>query len=412
MPSENPVQGSGDDARQHHSGVSRRAFLVGGGLAVGALAGGGAVRAATTKTPEQLAAAYHGSLTVPWAGEHQAGITTPPQGFLALQAFDLEPGVDRERLRRLMQIWTDDISRLTEGRPGLADTEPELANHPARLTVTVGFGPGMFTKAGMASERPEWLQQLPPYKVDQLEDVWNGGDLIMQVTGEDPNTVTHAARLLAKNAPPYAKVRWIQRGYRNAAGHVPEGATFRNQFGQVDGTSNLQGEEDNFVWITEGPEWLIGGTSMVVRRIKMNLDKWDELDRPGREIVVGRTLDTGAPLTGGDEFTPPDLAARNALGFPAIDSAAHIRRSRTDDPSQRFLRRPYTYDDHAVGVPSNHGLIFIAFQKDLEHQFLPIQQQLAELDLLNQWTTPIGSAVFAIPRGARSGEYLGQALFG
>lgn len=402
-------------AGREQTGVSRRAVLLGGGgLAVGAFVGAAAARGLGGKSMEELADAYHGALLVPWWGEHQAGITTPPQGFITLQAFDLEPGVDRVRLGRLMRIWTDDISRITQGRPGITDSESELAVHPARLTVTVGFGPGMFTKAGMAAERPDWLRQLPPFPIDQLEDAWSEGDLVLQVCGEDPSGVAHAARLLAKEASAYAKVRWIQRGYRNAAGQVPHGETFRNQFGQLDGTANLQGEEDEHVWIAPGagPDWLAGGTSMVVRRIHMNLDSWDKLDRPGREIVVGRTLDTGAPLTGGDEFTLPDLEARNELGFPVIDSAAHIRRSRTADPGQRFLRRPYNYDDHTVGIPSNHGLLFITFQKDLDHQFIPIQRQLAELDLLNEWTTPIGSAVFAVPRGVGEGEYLAQDLFG
>lgn len=40
-----------------------------------------------------------------------------------------------------------------------------------------------------------------------------------------------------------------------------------------------------------------------------------------------------------------------------------------------------------------------------------MQARLAELDLLNQWTTPIGSAVFAVPRGIREGEFLAQDLF-
>jgi dye decolorizing peroxidase len=32
--------------------------------------------------------------------------------------------------------------------------------------------------------------------------------------------------------------------------------------------------------------------------------------------------------------------------------------------------------------------------------------------MLNQWTTPIGSAVFAIPPGCAKGGYVGQQLFG
>ncbi|MGO2819128.1 MAG: Dyp-type peroxidase, partial [Brevibacterium aurantiacum] len=56
-------------------------------------------------------------------------------------------------------------------------------------------------------------------------------------------------------------------------------------------------------------------------------------------------------------------------------------------------------------------LLFASFQADIERQFLPIQRRLAEVDLLNEWTTPIGSTVWAIPPGIKEGEYIGQSLF-
>ncbi|PPH25800.1 peroxidase, partial [Rathayibacter sp. AY1F9] len=59
---------------------------------------------------------------------------------------------------------------------------------------------------------------------------------------------------------------------------------------------------------------------------------------------------------------------------------------------------------------SNSGLIFAAFQADVTAQFVPIQKRLDELDLLNEWTTPIGSAVFAIPPGCVEGGYIGDTL--
>jgi dye decolorizing peroxidase len=41
-----------------------------------------------------------------------------------------------------------------------------------------------------------------------------------------------------------------------------------------------------------------------------------------------------------------------------------------------------------------------------------MQQRLAKNDLLNLWTTPVGSAVFAILPGPAEGETLGQRLLG
>ncbi len=45
-------------------------------------------------------------------------------------------------------------------------------------------------------------------------------------------------------------------------------------------------------------------------------------------------------------------------------------------------------------------------------QFVPIQERLAQADVLNVWTTPIGSALFAVPGGVQDGQYIGQALLG
>ena len=80
--------------------------------------------------------------------------------------------------------------------------------------------------------------------------------------------------------------------------------------------------------------------------------------------------------------------------------------------TDRFLRRPYSYDDAPQGNEvSNSGLIFVAYAADVAAQFVPVQQRLAESDLLNLWTTPIGSAVFAVLPGALAGESLGEKLF-
>jgi len=81
-------------------------------------------------------------------------------------------------------------------------------------------------------------------------------------------------------------------------------------------------------------------------------------------------------------------------------------------PHERFLRRPYSYDDAPTdGSLSDSGLLFAAFMADPVRQFVPVQQRLADKDLLNLWTTPVGSAVFAILPGARDGELLGERLF-
>ncbi|MGY0235277.1 Dyp-type peroxidase [Longispora urticae] len=385
-------------------------MLAGGALAVGGAALTGAAAGSAWGTPPapSAPAAPAVPVVVPFWGAHQAGIATPPQAHAVFLALDLGPGVDRAAVVRLMRLLTDDAARLTQGRAALGDTEPELAGDPARLTVTFGFGPGLFRAAGL----PSPVAPLPPFGIDRLEERWSGGDLLVQVCADDPLTVAHAHRMLVKDARPFGRVRFGQHGFRRGAGTQPAGATQRNVMGQLDGTANPAPDSADLaaaVWITEGP--LRGGTTLVLRRIRAELETWDAVDRAGKEFAVGRRLDTGAPLTGTAEHDLPDLAARNALGFPVIDDAAHIRRAHVAEPGARIHRRPYNYDGAAGpdGRPDS-GLLFASYQRDVAGQFLPIQRRLAEADLLNEWTTPIGSGVYAVPPGVEPGRYVGHTV--
>lgn len=396
-------------------GPTRRQVLFGGAVAgLGAMAAIGSDHLLRTREDpsSEAAQALNGDLTIPFYGVHQAGIETPPQAHVTMLALDLRPEPDLGALRRMMQVLTDDAARLTQGVAALADSEPELAHVPARLTVTFAFGPGFVSRAGRTDDAPVWLRQLPAFTVDRLEEAWSGGDLLIQVGADDAFTVAHAVRMLLKDARTFTTLRWTQRGFRRAHGSEASGTTMRNLFGQVDGTVNpapTTADFDSLVWIDEG--WLSGGTSMVVRRIRMDLDKWDRLDRGGREQSMGRFLSTGAPLTGTAEHDEPDFEATTSLGFPMIPEFSHVRRARSEDTSQRIFRRAYNYDDDPAGDEvSASGLLFVSFQADVDAQFVPLQRRLDELDLLNEWTTPIGSSVFAIPPGCVEGGFVGDTL--
>jgi dye decolorizing peroxidase len=405
------------------SGPSRRQFLLGGAVAG---AGAGAVVAVgadaltrlstrsddATTSPPEVGEALHGTETVDFYGRYQAGIATaPPQAYATLVALDLHAQTDRDGLRRMMQLLTDDAARLTRGVAALADSEPELALVPSRLTVTFGFGPELVRRATTVGA-PSWLRPLPAFGIDRLQDAWSDGDLLIQVAADDRMTVAHTVRMLLKDTRSFARLRWTQPGFRRARGSQASGTTMRNLFGQVDGTVNPApgtADFDQLVWIRDG--WLAGGTGTVVRRIAMNLDKWDELDRSGREQSVGRYLSDGAPLTGAQEHDEPDFEATTAIGFPVIPEFSHMRRARSEDTRQRIFRRAYNYDDAPVGEQiSNSGLLFVSYQADIDAQFVPLQRRLDELDLLNEWTTPIGSAVFAVPPGCAEGGFVGETL--
>lgn len=385
------------------------------------LLGGGAALAATTaftscgKPDSATVTTGFGSDAEPFHGVHQGGVDTSPQAHALFVALDLAPSLERrprETLTAILKLWSADASRLTQGRPALADTEPELAHRPARLTVTVGLGPGVFDRVGLQHRRPASVAELPPFGTDQLEPQWCGGDVLLQICADDPVVVAHAARVLLKNVRSMTVPRWRQHGFRTACGADTSGATMRNLMGQVDGTTNLRtsDEFDRHVWDDgSGQEWFAGGTVLVMRRIRAELDRWDELDRNSKELTVGRRLDTGAPLTGRQEFDEPDLSATEN-GIPVIPPNAHIALARHRSDEERFLRRGYNYDDPPTGATTDSGLIFTAYQRDPARQFMQVQRRLADADAMNPWITTIGSAVFAILPGVAEGGYLGQSL--
>lgn len=362
-------------------------------------------------------------------GHRQAGVATPPPACASFVALDLHRGVGRSDLRRLLRVLTQDAAQLTQGHSPITDQEPEMAEVPARLTITLGFGEKVFDLVDPQA-KPDWLKPLPSFEeIDQLDEAWGQADLLLQLCCDDRVTLSHAQRMLLKEARGFADVAWVQEGFRNAAGSLEHDQSMRNLFGQVDGTVNPRTEDRTMDEVVYGAmdglsAWQPGGTSLVIRRIHMNLDTWDEADRPAREDAVGRTLDTGAPLTGTRENDVPDLSAKNHLGFPVISDYAHVRRATAQAPQERILRRPYNYDlpvQDASGLSgrgqvrgglSNAGLIFASYQADPVRQFVPIQRRLAELDMLNTWTVPIGSSVFAIPPGCAEDGYLGDFLFG
>jgi dye decolorizing peroxidase len=379
--------------------VTRRSLLTGGaaGLGAAAIAGAGAV--AVAHRGSVPAASDFGTATVAFHGARQAGVTTEPPAHAAFVAFTLHRGTDRDAVARMLRLLTDDAARLTQGSPALGDTDATLAVLPARLTVTFGFGPGLYR--AVQAEPP--VADLPAFTIDRLEPAWSGGDLLLQICADDPLTVTHAQRMLIKDTRPFGAVRWVQQGFRRGRGIEAASLTQRNILGQLDGTANPRGAVlDAAVWQPDG------GTTLVLRRIRAELETWDILSVADKENAVGRRLDSGVALSGGEV---PDFTKVDADGLPVMPDYAHVTRAHVTEDRLRILRRPYNYDGapNAAGHPDT-GLIFAAYQADIARQYLPIQRRLAERDLLNQWITPIGSAVFAIPPGCAEGGWIGEQV--
>jgi deferrochelatase/peroxidase EfeB len=420
-----------------HPELSRRALLGAAaagtaGLVIGGLTGPLLIAspAAAPTEPAVPEPTVH-----PFFGAHQAGITTPVQDHLFFAAFDMVDGTDRRDLERLLRDWTAGAARLTEGLQvgasgalaGDAELPPDdtgeaLDLTPSALTVTIGFGPGLFERNGvdrygLAAARPPELERLPPFKDDALKASSSGGELGLQVCADDPQVAVHAVRNLARIAAGRAGARWSQAGFGRTSRTTAGQHTPRNLLGFKDGTNNILSDDpdglDRDVWVArdDGPAWLAGGTYLVLRKIEVLIEDWDQEPLSSQQTIIGRAKGSGAPLSGGHELSAPDFEARVG-GALAIDRASHVRLAHpSNNRGRRILRRGYNYvDGHHPDGRLDAGLVFISFQRT-PGQFIAIQRALAT-DRLNEYVRHVGSAIFAVPPGASAGGYIGETLLG
>jgi deferrochelatase/peroxidase EfeB len=411
-------------------GVSRRGFLAGGlGAAAAAAAFSVGLDACSGSKDTPAAAPDTDSDTVPFYGRYQAGIATPAQPRLAFATFDANAS-DKDDLRHMLALWTGAADAMTRGDlvPGRsttenappADTGEALGLSPGNVTITIGYGPGMFDgRFGLAGKRPALLKELPALPNANLDPAYVGGDIAIQACSEDPIVAFHALRDLARIGIGTVSMRWMQIGFGSTS-RSSTPATPRNLLGFKDGTRNIDGSDAalmrEHVWIGDESDqpWLRDGSFLVTRRIRMFIENWDR-DRLGdQENVVGRNKETGAPLTGHAEFDTPDFDARGDDGALVIPADAHIRLASPDhNGGVRIRRRGYSYTDGIDPVRGTllGGLFFAAYMKSPE-QFVTLQRRLGHDDALNEYIEHTGSGVFVCPPGLREGDDWSTQLFG
>ncbi|MET9855099.1 iron uptake transporter deferrochelatase/peroxidase subunit [Streptomyces sp. NPDC006450] len=404
---------------------SRRTVLGwgGAGLALGAAAAGGTA-VALNSGPDMVSAAAAGA-AVPFHGEHQAGIASAVQDRLHFAAFDVKTK-DRGELIQLLKDWTEAARLMTAGQPvgeggygGLPEAPPDdtgeaLGLKASRLTLTIGFGPGLFAKDrfGLEGKRPEALIDLELFPGDNLDPARSGGDLCVQACADDPQVAVHAIRQLARIGFGKTAVRWSQLGFGKTSSTTPDEQTPRNMMGFKDGTRNISGTDkaalDKHVWVGagDGSDWLTGGSYLVARRIRMNIETWDRTPLGEQEDIFGRDKGEGAPVGKSKERDEPFLKA--------MKPEAHVRLAHPDtNNGATILRRGYSFTDGTDGLGRlDAGLFFLAYQRDVRTGFVPIQRSLAKADVLNEYIQHVGSAVFAVPPGVRDkDDWWGRTLF-
>jgi deferrochelatase/peroxidase EfeB len=414
----------------------RRLFLAQAAGCAAALALGPRARADAMKAG--AGGASSGQIEPFW-GAHQAGIATAMQRATYFIAFDL---VSRRRddLIGLLKAWTLAAARMSAGPaqfdPAADPNQPSeesgatVGLPAARLTITFGFGRTLFTaqgedRFGLAHRLPDALVDLPRFPGDQLIPERTGGDLSVQACADDPQVVEYAVRRLAKLARGVAVMRWAQMGFN---GGFNPAETPRNQMGFKDGTINVPVDNpqamSRYVWVgDEGPAWMRAGSYMVIRPIRIALDHWDDMKVSFQEETVGRHKASGAPIGKTGEFDDLGLERTDADGNPILAENSHAALAAPENNGGvQILRRAFSYDNGVARIAErwppwrqlvtfDAGLLFQCYQKDPRSGFIPLFARMATIDMLNQFTTHVGSGLFACPPGASPGGFIGEGLF-
>jgi len=239
---------------------------------------------------------------------------------------------------------------------------------------------------------------MPSFPDDELDPARTHGDVMLQICADRRDTVVHTLRELLRPVRSVFALRWTIDGFQSAD---RDGGSRRNLFGFRDGTANPSVHDaPQLVWRPDG------STLQVVRVIRMHVEFWDRVGLREQETMIGRARDTGAPLGGTSEFQDPRLDLDPKGERIALDAHIRLANPRTGDTaSQRILRRGFNYHrgfDDAGQL--DQGLIFVAFNQDIERQFATIQRRLAGEPMVD-YITPVGGGYFSVPpRRARPGR--------
>ena len=246
------------------------------------------------------------------------------------------------------------------------------------------------------------------------------GDLLIQFNANTAETNIHALRAVLKEFPADLALRWKQDGFLPPHTIKTQGRdTARNLLGFKDGTANLDAKDahlmDRIVWVGEGsdePGWARGGTYQAVRIIRTLVERWDRTPLQEQQTIIGRDKAEGAPLGLAREHDLPDY-----LGDPkghGVPLDAHIRRANPREPGtddSLILRRAYNYSNGLTKAGQlDMGLLFSAFQSDLDRGFVAVQTRLNG-EPLEEYIKPVGGGYFfALPGVESPRDHLAKAL--
>jgi len=424
--------------------LTRRQFLTSGGLSLASVA-----LPATLGTPRAGAAppAQAPAPAPAMPPPPQPGIVTPVPNAVVLAGLTVLVST-RERLAHLLQELDREIHLLAAGEAGAAalpllprrraTNSGELGYQPtpeAALEVTLGFGASLFggpdigpDRFGLAAVRPRGLTPMPSFPGDDLDPAQTDSDLFLQLGASHPMVALHGLRHLLRRLGWGLALKYAFTGFTFFPGSGTPAP--RGLLGYHDDTNNLPATDPaamaEHVWIQpadEEPAWCLGGTYLVVRRIRELLERWDRESAERQDFHMGRRKFDGTSLLAPDA---PPTAPFDYAADPdgrVVPLTAHVRRAnprRPGDEASRFLRRSFAYFVGDAGGTLDAGLLFMAFQRNIERQFAATKRRLEAPDdpalgsgpqTLSEYLVPNGGGYYFVPPAPASpDEFLGEGL--
>jgi deferrochelatase/peroxidase EfeB len=410
--------------------IPRRSFLKG---VLGGAAAAAAANVLTEGQPHAQGSGYQdrfnelasedGTHSIPFYGEHQAGIATPPQTAGAFLCFDVTAG-NRRELTDLLRTLTERAAFLSNGGTPAASEHRQLLGAtvlPDDLTVTVALGASLFDdRFGLARRKPAQLETMRAFAHDDLDPKITHGDLLVQLCANHRDTVGNALLAIVNQTRGGMRVRWRMDAFRFPP--RPVGIP-RDWMGFKDGVANPDttnaSQMNQAVWIQRNryePAWTAGGTYQALRVIRMHLEEWDKVPVAEQERVFGRRKISGAPLYATDPNASDELDPiyTNDPQGRLTPLNCHIRLANPQTPAtaatSTILRRSFQYDwSPDEGGNPNMGHMFCCFQQELK-TYIAMQTRL-ENEMLVPYITPIGGGYFFVVPGVRNArDYYASGL--
>jgi deferrochelatase/peroxidase EfeB len=289
----------------------------------------------------------------------------------------------------------------------------------AGTTATLALGDTWFAKAGLADRRPPGAEPFPRFPGDELDRLRTGGDVLVLSEGDNrPIANRGTASMLAGLEEWDAVVRW-QVAASRPENEVRDGrALTRDSLGFVQGLANRDVRDgpavDGVTLIRSGdgvPAWAVGGTYLALRVLRLDRAMWDAEPAAMQEQIIGRRTD-GRWLDGTAADGEPDYGADPYGAYTPHDSHVRLANPRTSGSSPPpLVRRSWSYATPGPATSREEGVLFMAYQADVEAGFVAVQRRL-EKQALNDYVRTVGSGCFVVPPGDRRDVPWEQALLG